>query len=686
MENKDAILIRKMISLVESIDNKLEEEQTFNEETNPQEIEEQVTQATKAGVEFIGNLLKSEKGLFSTLRTEIPSLSRFKTADELANAIKGGQLNTAESFKIIKQANKVPEIALKLKGLVGESPTFKEIVKKVYPRGGAMPPNPENFKLASETLQKTYGMSKAEAEALLKKGSQEMGSAGGVSSKAVNQAIKRRTATTHTGKPKPIQPTPTPVPPKPIPPNFIIILIQFLKKKKTWKEILKWGIPLGLTAGALWLAIANSGETVPDDIPEKQPTDTTGWAPCVKDLLDNRKGEIVTSESGQVSVFVKTNEYPDGLNFYSNGRVMNNATGKMGSWSCKGSQATVQEDLNEEGTPNEITQGQMSNFVDTAVDDLDGLVTTSNLTSLKNILTQLKGKTYRGKNAISEFLRLYSADEGGDSFVEDVKSVGVKTLGVMAIDTKQDVLDLANQTSTTTDGGQSDGSSANIDNIIITWDGEGSGGGDNKKEGGSGGGEKTIKKKKSSYRTCTDFPFTFGCKSDTIARFQGCIGMLAKYQTGNFGPMTKKAIEDRGEDASQGITKELYDKYCTGEVTKAGEKKISDVIKDKITPKPSGTDFSKVPLPKSLGGGQQQPSTTQTVSEFSQLSGRELYDQLKKKDDLKSRGNSIVLKRTLDKDDLKKLDEYIGQSFGMNRTGVKKVTDRYGAKYIWEKP
>jgi len=67
MENRDALLIRKMISLVESVNDKLENEDPnieVSEEENPENIEEQVTKVAQQGIEAIGSILKSEKGLF----------------------------------------------------------------------------------------------------------------------------------------------------------------------------------------------------------------------------------------------------------------------------------------------------------------------------------------------------------------------------------------------------------------------------------------------------------------------------------------------------------------------------------------------------------------------------------------------------------------------------------------------
>ncbi len=186
MENNQNVdLIRKMLSLVESTNLKAQSIISEGEITSTpeEEVDEQVTQAAKGGAEVLANVLKNEKGLFQTFKNEIPAMSKFKTADEAINALKSGQLATQDAFAIVKQANKVPEIAAKLKGFLTDSKTFQDIAKKVYPKGTVMPPNPQNLKLAQETLTKTYGMSAAEAEAALKNAFQK--ASGEV--KAVNQ-------------------------------------------------------------------------------------------------------------------------------------------------------------------------------------------------------------------------------------------------------------------------------------------------------------------------------------------------------------------------------------------------------------------------------------------------------------------------------------------------------------------
>lgn len=106
---------------------------------------------------------------------------------------------------------------------------------------------------------------------------------------------------------------------------------------------------------------------------------------------------------------------------------------------------------------------------------------------------------------------------------------------------------------------QGDGNpNTGIGNINISWDGETSpikkGGGGSSDNGG--GGTKTNV----NYHDCStkDFPFEFGCVSPKIAEIQKCLGITP--QKGNFGPKTKKGLEDLHYDLTNGITKDAYDK------------------------------------------------------------------------------------------------------------------------------
>ena len=293
--------------------------------------------------------------------------------------------------------------------------------------------------------------------------------------------------------------------------------------------------------------------------------DTGGNFPCIDELVKNKKGTVVTSASGEISVQVITTEYPKGLQFYPDGKVFDPAGNKYGKYTCKEVAAVVKENrlINED-------DAEVDKDVETMIDLLDFPVTggdlQSALTLLQKYVTNGKGK---------EFLTLYqNAGMGGGSLQKSLKYI--TTINASSVRAKTTMLGLIgqiesgattdpNKDNTTTTGGS-------LDNINITWDGKDDGG------GGGGGGE-TTKKKKSIYHDCSKKDVNketleFGCKSDQIKEMQKCLGMEAKYQTGNFGPITKAKL---GVDL---IDKALYDKTIANcktsnqdvVVTKSGEK------------------------------------------------------------------------------------------------------------------
>ena len=67
------------------------------------------------------------------------------------------------------------------------------------------------------------------------------------------------------------------------------------------------------------------------------------------------------------------------------------------------------------------------------------------------------------------------------------------------------------------------------------------------------GGAKTGGVKKTgTFTACTEnMPIKYGCKNETIKKVQACLGLPMKYQTGNFGPITKQALIDIGQNGNQ---------------------------------------------------------------------------------------------------------------------------------------
>ena len=60
-----------------------------------------------------------------------------------------------------------------------------------------------------------------------------------------------------------------------------------------------------------------------------------------------------------------------------------------------------------------------------------------------------------------------------------------------------------------------------------------------------------------------DFPFEYMTKNPKIKNIQIALGFPEKYQTGNFGPITKGAMEKDGYDVTNGITQDLYTKILS---------------------------------------------------------------------------------------------------------------------------
>ena len=79
-----------------------------------------------------------------------------------------------------------------------------------------------------------------------------------------------------------------------------------------------------------------------------------------------------------------------------------------------------------------------------------------------------------------------------------------------------------------------------------TDNGSNNGGGNS---GGSGTGGSTT------YKQCTDFPYTKGCSSSVVAEVQKCLGLK---DDGKFGPNTEKTLTNGGYGTE--ITQDVYNK------------------------------------------------------------------------------------------------------------------------------
>lgn len=348
-------------------------------------------------------------------------------------------------------------------------------------------------------------------------------------------------------------------------------------KKMTWKEVLAWGAAIGVGALALWWFLYDS-DTVPDDLPEDEPTDTGEYAACIQKLVNDGKGKIVSSSTGEISVLVlSSSDYPGGIKFYSNGRVFDVAARKMGKYTCKEGQLTIAEQ-------------------------------------------ELMPYAYQ-----------YSRDKETSTSPETQDSSNVETQG---------------------------SSNFNIsDTIQITWD----------TPKVSGGG--------TTYRDCNSksLPHEFGCRSEQIKKAQICLGLPQKYQTGNFGPITKKAIEDKGIDTSNGLTQDVLDKVCGSEgTTPLNREPIQPITADRL--KMSDLTMPKVDI--------KLPNIKPL-----EVSDTVFYNALRDNGNIVGEdGNNRIKYKGPDLDEVQlgKLDNVI---LPMGYTRIKNLEELkpYGSKYVWKK-
>ena len=287
------------------------------------------------------------------------------------------------------------------------------------------------------------------------------------------------------------------------------------------------------------------------------------WAPCIQELLTSKEG-VIGSDG---SVIVKPTDFPGGLQFYNNGRVMDVAGKKMGTWKCKGTTPVIAESqkITLSGLLNEQGDATTAADVKTMIDLLDFPVSGSDLTTAGNLLQK-----YVGNGKGKDFLSLYqqSGPGGGDltktlNYIYTSEPTSVQAKNRL----KQLNAQILSGKGGVTPPVPTTGGKKGLGGIDIIWDGE-------KKDGGKT--DQTKKKSGVNYHDCStkepDAPLEFGCISPKIAEMQGCLGITP--QKGYFGPKTRKALTDMfGEKSVDGgITKDIYDKVMAS----CAEAKVDD--------------------------------------------------------------------------------------------------------------
>lgn len=110
--------------------------------------------------------------------------------------------------------------------------------------------------------------------------------------------------------------------------------------------------------------------------------------------------------------------------------------------------------------------------------------------------------------------------------------------------------------------------------------------------------EKSKKSGKSGgkYVSCPEtLPIKQFCKNQTVKEVQACLKMPARYQTGNFGPITKEYLESRGQNGTS-INTETIIAVCAGSGQAASGQTASGqggVVAQVLSQKSSGTTNTK---------------------------------------------------------------------------------------------
>jgi hypothetical protein len=374
MENKDALLIRKLITLVESTDEKVMNHDTSENNNIEEPLDEQAVMFQDA-IKTLARTAKEEKGLWQTIKTEIPAIgNKFKNADDFIKAAEAGKIGAAESASIVKFAVKnSPELAMKIKGLLKLQPEFAEMSKMVFPKGTQMAADVAKMEIAKKTLTQ-MGIDAKEAEAMIRDAAQQSAGTAKVTTKAVDKAIARRAkdlkgsssevsalikdTKSGTEAASTIKAEISKV--KELGPEGVKLASKWEKagvsigkySAKTWDRLKSVKGKMNLKNLILYgLAGWGSYEIIKDLFGSDDKGTSSGVMP---DCIANAEGtEIGVTSDGSVMVYTKKDIDSNstghgGAKFYANNRVWTMDNAMSGTYGCKGSKVEiVAENLKE---------------------------------------------------------------------------------------------------------------------------------------------------------------------------------------------------------------------------------------------------------------------------------------------------------------------------------------------------
>jgi hypothetical protein len=469
---------------------------------------------------------------------------------------------------------------------------------------------------------------------------------------------------------------------------------QMVSGKWNWKRIVKWCAGLGITGAALWWYFYSSNGPVPDDTPEIEPVDESTWGPCLNYMIKNMGARIKQSPTqGMVVTTVPNAEYPGGLQFYSNGRMVNLQTKDKGTWKCVGGQAQTNENMSKTQVNESLGQivkrvlnerflmeqsnSQIDNDVEDMIDYLDFPVYGNDYVNIYNLL-----KKYGANGKYKEFAEQYN-DSGfaKTSLRSDINSI--YTIDAAPTRMKKQILALLDQiesgkvlpsTSTSNTKTGSTGfkmTTLKEQELQMSWDKDRKpGGGD----GNSGGGGSTTTRK--TYYDCTNVniettPLTYGCKSSKIGEIQKCLGVSVDNK---FGPNTRKALIDNAYDMSKGITKEIYTKVLSACNPTASSTEGGADVK-----------YLRTPIKLDLGAVPQMPTKkTSGSSDSSSMTDAQFYQSFVDSGLITRNliGRIVYKGQVLEPEEKSKLDN---QMASMGYSPTREAATDEGERYVWKR-
>ena len=329
MENKNYSPIRNKMSLIETIKQSLDEDLIASAAREGKLVASELEAYLKI-------MIKDQKIAAELTKNGI------RTAEELLAALKGNRLSKTLKGSLELGVLKSNTKNAKLIDLASENLVRNKVFDQKYAAEFA------KGQPAYEKALKQAGYSEDAITKIVQKKFNQIDPKTG-KPYARPETIAKKDIGATSGKPNPkpnVPPAPSNI--KTLWEKWKTKIQEQLKKKRSWKEMVAWGAGLGIGAAALWYMLDGfvaDGEK-PAETPPTPPADDTQWAPCIKELLDSKEGTIMQVGASKLTVVrLVTPEYPEGLNFVSNGRVADIKTKKMGTWKCKDGQVKIQSRL-----------------------------------------------------------------------------------------------------------------------------------------------------------------------------------------------------------------------------------------------------------------------------------------------------------------------------------------------------